>query len=106
MPDVHESPAGALTRFLHNRSQYMTGRDRPARTWRQARMTRYRQGRKPLHDYLRSHARSTPDKPAIIWYGQRISYAEVDRLSDRFAQCLHERGIAQGDVIVLFLHNC
>lgn len=69
-------------------------------------MTRYRQGRQPLHEYLRSHARATPDKPAIIWYGRKISYAELDLLSDRFAQCLQDRGIGQGDVIVLFLHNC
>lgn len=69
-------------------------------------MTRYGQGRKPLHEYLRSHARATPTKPAIIWYGRRISYSELDELSDRFAQCLQERGIGQGDVIVLFLHNC
>lgn len=69
-------------------------------------MTRYRQGRKPLHEYLRSHARTAPGKPAIIWYGRRISYGELDALSDRFAQCLHERGIGQGDVIMLFLHNC
>jgi long-chain acyl-CoA synthetase len=69
-------------------------------------MTRYRQGRQPLHDYLRSHARATPHKAAIVWYGRRISYAELDALSDRFARCLQDRGIGQGDVIVLFLHNC
>lgn len=69
-------------------------------------MTRYRQGRQPLHGYLRSHARATPDKAAIVWYGRRISYRELDDLSDRFARCLQDRGIGQGDVIVLFLHNC
>ncbi|MES2990152.1 MAG: AMP-binding protein [Pseudomonadota bacterium] len=69
-------------------------------------MTIYRHGRRPLHDYLRHHARTTPRKPAIVWYGRRISYAELDDLSDRFAQCLRERGIGQGDVIVLFMHNC
>ena len=69
-------------------------------------MTPYRQGRKPLHDYLRSHARDTPHKTAVVWYGRRISWAELDALSDRFARCLQDRGIGQGDVIVLFLHNC
>ena len=66
----------------------------------------YRHGAQPLHEYLRRHARTTPDKAALIWYGRRISYAELDDLSDRFAQCLRERGIGQGDVVALFLHNC
>lgn len=69
-------------------------------------MTKYRQGTRPLHEYLRAHARATPHKPAIIWYGRRITYAQLDALSDRFAQALQDRGIGQGDVIVLFLHNC
>ncbi|RYY77832.1 MAG: AMP-dependent synthetase, partial [Comamonadaceae bacterium] len=69
-------------------------------------MIEYRHGRMPLHDYLRHHARTTPDKAAVIWYGRRISYAELDDLSDRFAQSLRERGITQGDVVALFLHNC
>ena len=69
-------------------------------------MIAYRHGSQPLHEYLRLHARSTPDKPALIWYGRRISYAELDDLSDRFAQTLRDRGIGQGDVVALFLHNC
>lgn len=69
-------------------------------------MTTYRQGRRPLHEYLRHHARATPDKAAVVWYGRRMTYAELDDLSERFARCLHDRGIGQGDVIVLFLHNC
>lgn len=69
-------------------------------------MIDYRQGSRPLHDYLRHHARATPDKAAVIWYGRRISYAELDDMSDRFAQSLRERGIAQGDVVALFMQNC
>lgn len=69
-------------------------------------MIDYRHGRRPLHEYLRLHARATPHKTAIIWYGRRISYAELDQLSDRFAQSLRERGLSQGDVVALFMHNC
>lgn len=69
-------------------------------------MIDYRHGRRPLHEYLRLHARATPHKTAIVWYGRRISYAELDDLSDRFAQSLRDRGLAQGDVVALFLHNC
>ncbi|KWT83947.1 MULTISPECIES: AMP-binding protein [unclassified Variovorax] len=69
-------------------------------------MIAYRHGQRPLHEYLREHARRNPDKPALVWYGRRISYAELDDLSDRFAQSLRDRGIGQGDVVALFLHNC
>ncbi len=37
---------------------------------------------KPLHEYLREHARRHPDKAAYIWYGRAISFAELDRASD------------------------
>ena len=48
-------------------------------------------GERTLTHYLREWARRTPDKAAIIFYGREISYAELDRLSDRFAAVLqHE----------------
>ncbi len=66
----------------------------------------YRHGFQPLHEYLRLHARRTPDKAAVVWYGRRITYAELDDLSDRFAQSLRERGVGQGEVVALCMHNC
>lgn len=68
--------------------------------------TPYRQGEKPLHEYLRQHARAHPRKPAFIWYGKEISYAELDSLSDTFASRLHALGVRKGDRISLFLQNC
>lgn len=66
----------------------------------------YLQGEKPLHEYLRGHARRHPDKAALVWYGREISYAELDRCSDAFAQALYERGVGKGDRIALFMQNC
>ncbi|KQX94808.1 AMP-binding protein [Variovorax sp. Root473] len=66
----------------------------------------YLQGEKPLHEYLRGHARSQPGKAALVWYGRAISYAELDRWSDAFAQALHERGVGKGDRVALFMQNC
>ena len=63
-------------------------------------------GEQPLHEYLRAHARRQPDKAALVWYGRAISYAELDRLSDAFAQTLHRIGVGQGDRVALFLQNC
>lgn len=66
----------------------------------------YAQGEKPLHEYLRQHARTQPDKCAYNWYGRDITYRELDDLSDRFAARLAALGVKKGDRVVLFLSNC
>lgn len=69
-------------------------------------MITYSQGEKPLHEYLRQHARAQPDKAAYIWYGSSLTYAQLDRLSDSFALRLHGLGVKKGDPVALFLQNC
>jgi len=66
----------------------------------------YRQEEKPLHEYLRQHARVHPDKAAFIWYGTSISYGELDRLSDTFAAKLATLGVKKGQRVALFMQNC
>lgn len=65
----------------------------------------YRQGKKPLHDYLRNNANLNPEKIAIIWYGREISYRELNDLSERFATFLTISGVKKGDHVALFLTN-
>lgn len=60
----------------------------------------------PLHEYLRRHAREQPAKPAYVWYGREISYAELDSASDAFAARLAELGVEKGEPVVLFMNNC
>ena len=55
----------------------------------------YLQGRKPLFEYLRVHAVTWPDKIAINYYGLKISYAELDRLTNSFAAYLSREGVRQ-----------
>jgi long-chain acyl-CoA synthetase len=57
--------------------------------------------------YIADHARETPDKPAMIRAatGEAITYRELDRRSNRFAQLLHARGFRRGDVIALLMEN-
>ena len=66
----------------------------------------YLQGEKPLHEYLRQHARTQPRKAALIWYGREISYAELDAMSDAFAHALQGIGVGRGDRVALFMQNC
>ncbi len=61
---------------------------------------------KPLHEYLREHARRHPDKAAYIWYGRAISFAELDRASDAFAARLAQLGVTKGEPVALFMANC
>src|SRR4029078_6331955 len=67
---------------------------------------RYPLGEIPLTGYLREWAQRTPDKPAVLFYGREVSYAEPDRLSDRFAAWLARHGVQRGDRIAVFLPNC
>ena len=66
----------------------------------------YRLGERPLHEYLREHARRQPDKAAYHWYGNAITYAALDRMSDALAAKLAGLGVAKGDRVALFLNNC
>lgn len=61
---------------------------------------------KTLVDYLRDHAAAAPDAPAVLFKGNRLSYADLDRLSDRFAAALARYGVQHGDRIALVLPNC
>ena len=58
-----------------------------------------------LVDYLREHAASLPNAPAILFKGRRVSNAELDRLSDRFASALVRYGVRHGDRIALVMPN-
>ncbi len=61
---------------------------------------------KTLVDYSRDSAAKRPDAAAILFKGTRISNAELNRLSDRFASALVARGVRRGDCVALVLPNC
>ena len=81
VPAVAVEPAGAASRLTitddyaglppAEREERLHEVDRSLTAWGWA-----------LHEYLRLHARRTPDKAAVIWYGRKISWAELDDLSD------------------------
>src|SRR6266567_1545414 len=58
-----------------------------------------------LHDLLSNAAREFPDRPALIFFGQRIGYRELERLSNRFAHALLRLGVKKGDRVAIVLPN-
>ncbi len=64
--------------------------------------------------FLSATAKRVPDKTAIIFgdlldgelHHRRISYAELDELTSRFAGALQANGLKKGDRVALYMPNC
>ena len=83
-------------------------RARQARIWPAGvpREAQWPLGEISLTECLRERARRRPDLTLYQWYGRAFSYAEIDRLSDRFAALLQAEGVAPGTSVAVFLGNC
>ncbi len=58
-----------------------------------------------VEDFLKDTARRLPDKCALVADGVRMSYGELDAMSDRLAACFVQEGIEPGDRIAIFMGN-
>ncbi|HYO26279.1 MAG TPA: long-chain fatty acid--CoA ligase [Lacipirellulaceae bacterium] len=59
----------------------------------------------PLHEYLARAVRQYPDNPALIFFGRRLCYRELDEAASRFAAALQGLGLGKGDRVALLLPN-
>jgi len=59
-----------------------------------------------LLDALAEFARTQPDRPAMLFKGARVTYGELDRLSDACAAAFAALGVGRGDRVGLLLPNC
>jgi long-chain acyl-CoA synthetase len=59
----------------------------------------------PLYEFLRISAQKYPDKTALIYFDGKMTYKELDVLTDRFAAALADLGVKKGDRVALFLPN-
>jgi long-chain acyl-CoA synthetase len=59
-----------------------------------------------VEDYLSSSARRFGDKVALVAGGRRLTFAELDQLSDRLAVALAKGGVGRGDRVIVFMDNC
>ena len=61
---------------------------------------------KTLVDVVKASAAERPRHPAVLFKGARLSYGELDRLSDALAAWLAARGVVKGDRVALIMPNC
>lgn len=68
-------------------------------------MTRLNYPSGPLHEVMRATAARIPDKVAITFKEEAITFADVDRTSNRLANGLAALGLGSGDRLALYLPN-
>jgi long-chain acyl-CoA synthetase len=58
-----------------------------------------------VQDFLQHSAARLPHKVALICDGQRLTYAQIDALSNRLANALMAQGVGRGDRVAIHLPN-
>ena len=66
---------------------------------------------KPLKDELTftrfdKMSERYPDKTAVLYLGERLSFSQLQNLSERFAGALTDLGVKKGDKVMVYLSNC
>ncbi len=47
-----------------------------------------------------------PDKTAVLYLGERLSFARLQDLSERFGGALNDLGVKKGDKVMIYISNC
>ncbi|NNE95221.1 MAG: LLM class flavin-dependent oxidoreductase, partial [Acidimicrobiales bacterium] len=58
---------------------------------------------KCLHQLVEEQALRTPDTPALVFDGRKLTYSELERRANLVAQTLNERGLGRGDRIAVVM---
>jgi long-chain acyl-CoA synthetase len=58
-----------------------------------------------LASMISHHARLAPQKEAVIWENVRLTFGEIDKLSNRVANALTDMGIGRGEKVALSCPN-
>ena len=55
---------------------------------------------------FRQQVVKTPDNIAVVYRDKRLSYRELDELSDRIAAYIHDKGLHEEDVVSVLIPRC
>lgn len=58
-----------------------------------------------VHDFLTNSATRLPEKVALVCDGRRLTYRDLDQMTNRLARALAEHGIRRGDRVAIFAPN-
>lgn len=70
------------------------------------RMPEFRFGKQRLDQYLKIHSERVPEKTSINYYGNEITWAELDEYVDKMATYLWKKGVRKGDPVCVFMQSC
>ncbi|MFS0575418.1 AMP-binding protein [Sporosarcina sp. 179-K 3D1 HS] len=66
----------------------------------------YKFGEKPLREYLKQNAIDHPNRIAYHFYGNQISWSQLNDSTCRLAQFLTDKGVKKGERVALYMQNC
>lgn len=58
---------------------------------------------KRIHELFEERVRQAGEAVAVVYQGQSLSYAELNRRANRLARCLRARGVAVGDYVPVLM---
>ena len=58
-----------------------------------------------VHEYLENSAKRLPNKTALVFQDQRLTYKQLDEKANQFAHALINAGLMKGDRVSIFLDN-
>src|SRR5512139_3726413 len=59
-----------------------------------------------VRNYVEKQAIARPDKVAILFKEEKITFSDLNTMSNRLANRLLEAGVKKGDRVVLLFQNC
>ncbi len=60
----------------------------------------------PTDQLLANTAQRFPTNTALVFYNNKLTYAQLNRLVDQFAAALQKNGFKKGDRIAIYMPNC
>ncbi|CAK1364357.1 unnamed protein product [Cercospora beticola] len=58
-----------------------------------------------IHDLIRERAQERPDAPAVHAWDGNLTYSQLDAAAGRLAHLLASRGVAEGDIVAIYLRK-
>ncbi len=58
-----------------------------------------------VHEYLENSAKRLPNKTALVFQDQRLTYKQLDEKANQLAHALINAGLMKGDRVSIFLDN-